>query len=185
MFGHDWERYMWLKLNTVFKHEHLVPAMKHGDGRLMIWACFEACSEAAGPGRVAVIEFTMKESLCLKVKTTIPRTPAANTTESMYCNDPKSRPQPDWKVLAGLPFPMLHHCYVFIFHSWHNLHVPVTAAVSFPVNDLAWKTFFMGRRIEWREEKLCCLRFNQQEAQTLKPVLVRRYNWAKRWICSH
>jgi len=52
------QRNVWRKPNTAYQHIHLVPAVKHGGGGLMIWAC----SAATGPGHLADIESTMNSS---------------------------------------------------------------------------------------------------------------------------
>ena len=52
------QQHVWRKPNTAYQHKHLIPAVKHGGGGLIIWAC----SAATGPGHLAVIESTMNSS---------------------------------------------------------------------------------------------------------------------------
>jgi len=47
IFGHNTQQHVWRKPNTAYQHKHLIPTVKHGGGRLMIWAC----SAATGPGQ--------------------------------------------------------------------------------------------------------------------------------------
>ncbi|MEE6512677.1 hypothetical protein FKM82_019812 [Ascaphus truei] len=47
------------KKQTAYQHKHLIPAVKHGGGVVMIWASFAA----TGPGNLAVIELTMNSSV--------------------------------------------------------------------------------------------------------------------------
>jgi len=45
--------------NAAYQHRHLIPTVKHGGGRLMIWACFVA----TGPGHPVVVDSTMNSSV--------------------------------------------------------------------------------------------------------------------------
>ena len=109
MFGHNAQQHVWRKPNTAYQHKHLIPAVKHGGGGLMIWTCVAA----TGPGHRAVFESTINswiqtysrvkcEAICLTAKallklsnrTMIPNT-AANPQQNSWerkearcCNKP-------------------------------------------------------------------------------------------------
>lgn len=42
------------KVNTELQHKNRIPAVKHGGGSTMVWACFTA----SGPRRLAIINRT-------------------------------------------------------------------------------------------------------------------------------
>lgn len=44
------KRYVWRE-DTAFQHINLTPSVKHGGGRIMVWAYFAAF----GPGQVTII----------------------------------------------------------------------------------------------------------------------------------
>jgi len=50
MFGHNAQQHVWRKPDRAYQHKHLIPAVKHGGGGLMIWAYFAA----ARPRQLAV-----------------------------------------------------------------------------------------------------------------------------------
>lgn len=52
MYGHHAQHHVSWKPSTPYHHYHLIPTVNHGGGWVMIWSCFEA----AGPGRLAVVE---------------------------------------------------------------------------------------------------------------------------------
>ncbi|KAF7654180.1 hypothetical protein LDENG_00073090, partial [Lucifuga dentata] len=55
LFGLNEKCYVWRKADTIFLHQNLIPSVKHGGGKIMIWACFAA----SGPGWLAIIDGTM------------------------------------------------------------------------------------------------------------------------------
>jgi len=42
MFGHNAQQHICGKPSRAYQHKHLMPAVKHGGGGLMIWAIFAA-----------------------------------------------------------------------------------------------------------------------------------------------
>jgi len=59
MFGHNALQHVWWKPNTASQHKHLTPIVKHGGGKLMIWAYFAS----TGSGQLTVIELIMNSSV--------------------------------------------------------------------------------------------------------------------------
>lgn len=59
MFGHNVQSRVWIKPNTAYHHEHLIPTVKHGGGGVAVWAWFAV----ADPGRLAVTKLTMSSSV--------------------------------------------------------------------------------------------------------------------------
>lgn len=51
-----------VKPNTAHHPKHLIPIVRHGGGRVMVWACFAA----TGPGYPPVTELTVKSSVYQK-----------------------------------------------------------------------------------------------------------------------
>ncbi len=55
--------YIWLKTNTAFHKKNVIPTVKHGGGRVMVWGYFAAL----GPGWLAIIDGTMNSALYQKI----------------------------------------------------------------------------------------------------------------------
>ena len=58
LFRHNEKRYVWRKSNAAFKEKNLVPTVKHGGGRIMVWGCFAA----TGTGGLAHINGIMNSA---------------------------------------------------------------------------------------------------------------------------
>uniref|UniRef100_A0A803JLP3 Transposase Tc1-like domain-containing protein n=1 Tax=Xenopus tropicalis TaxID=8364 RepID=A0A803JLP3_XENTR len=48
-----------LKRGTAHQHQNLIPTVKYGGGRIMVWGCFAA----SGPGRISIIEGKMNSQV--------------------------------------------------------------------------------------------------------------------------
>lgn len=56
-----------LQKNTAFQHKNLTPSVKHGGGRIMVWACIAAF----GPGWLAINDGTMNSELHQRIRTSV------------------------------------------------------------------------------------------------------------------
>ena len=63
LFGRCASCYIWCKTNTAFREKNIIPIVKHGDSRVMVWSCFAA----SGCGRLAVMDGTMNAALFQKI----------------------------------------------------------------------------------------------------------------------
>ncbi|KAF7645375.1 hypothetical protein LDENG_00205850 [Lucifuga dentata] len=59
LFGLNEKHCVCCKANTEFQHQNLISSVKHGGGRIMVWACLAA----SGPGPLAIIDGTMNSQL--------------------------------------------------------------------------------------------------------------------------
>lgn len=57
MLGHKAQWPNRQKPNTTYQHKNLSPTVKHGGGRVVIWACFVV----AGPLKIAITELIMSD----------------------------------------------------------------------------------------------------------------------------
>lgn len=64
MLDHDALHHIWRKPNTAYQHTHLIPAVRHSSGRVMIWACFIA----TGPRLYTKVFLRQCEAICLTAK---------------------------------------------------------------------------------------------------------------------
>ncbi len=67
LFGRCVSRYIWHKTNTAFHKKNIIPTVKHGGGRVMVWGCFIIS------GR----QFVTSSALGSSSRTMIPNTPAS------------------------------------------------------------------------------------------------------------
>ena len=58
LFGKNPQHYTWRRKGAAY-HENIIPTVKYGGAKLMIWACFAA----SGPGQLGIIEMKMNSQI--------------------------------------------------------------------------------------------------------------------------